>query len=178
MRREELYRALDDENMMVYAVPETHLIGDEEPPIHSHWHWSGLNRAPNGRKGGGIGLLWKAGTSWTRIDCPCSEHKWVTGDILVLPVLLGVAYLAVDRDHNMGNCIREDVDRWVADKEVLLLGDFNGHIQPLDGLQDPNGDLMLQAAQELSLEVLNLRPDCEGEFMWCARSSRSCIESR
>lgn len=86
---------LDDESMMVYGVAETHLIGDEEPPIHPHWHWSGQNHAPNGRKGGGIGLLWKAGTSWTRLDCPCSEHMWVTGDILGIPVLLGVAYLAV-----------------------------------------------------------------------------------
>lgn len=178
---EELYKVLHDESMMVYAVAETHLIGDEEPPIHPHWHWSGQNRAPNGRKGGGIGLLWRAGTSWTRLDCPCSEHMWATGDILGIPVLLGVAYLAVDRGHNTGNaqvmqCIREDVGRWAADKEVLLLGDFNGHIQPLDGYQDPNGDLMLQTAQQLSLEVLNLRPDCEGEFTWCARSSRSCID--
>ncbi|KAH7958582.1 hypothetical protein HPB49_003068 [Dermacentor silvarum] len=133
--------------MTVYAVAETHLLGIEEPPIHPQWHWAGTNRGPSGRKGGGIGVLWRA----------------------------------VDRGHNVGNmhimhCIREDVSRWATGKEVLLLGDFNGHIQPLDGFQDRNGELLLQTAQDLSLEGLNLRPDCEGEFTWCARASRSCID--
>ncbi|KAH7945155.1 hypothetical protein HPB49_007185 [Dermacentor silvarum] len=106
---------------------------------------------------------------------------WASGDIVGIPVQLGIAYLAVHRGHNVGNmhimsCIREDVSRLAPGKEVPLLGDFNGHIQPLDGFQDPNGELLLQTAQDLSLEVLNLRPDCEGEFTWCAKTSRSCID--
>ncbi|KAH7973798.1 hypothetical protein HPB49_005309 [Dermacentor silvarum] len=131
--------------MTVYAVSETHLLGNEEPPIHPQWHWAGNNRGLSGRKDGSIGVLWRAGASWTRLECTCSEHMWASGDILDIPVLLRVVYLAVDRGHNVGNmhimrCIREDT------------------------------------AQDLSLEVLNLLPDCEGEFTWCARTSRSCFD--
>lgn len=56
------------------------------------------------------------------------------------------------------------------------MGDFNGHVQLIDGYQDRNGGLMLQLAERLSLEVANLRPDCIGETTWSARNSRSCID--
>ncbi|KAH6948251.1 hypothetical protein HPB50_023301 [Hyalomma asiaticum] len=69
-----------------------------------------------------------------------------------------------------------DVQRWAADREVLLMGDFNGHLQALDGFQDFNGDLVDLTARDLNLEIANLRDDCEGEFTWCARNSRSCID--
>ncbi|KAH7982225.1 hypothetical protein HPB52_003503 [Rhipicephalus sanguineus] len=69
-----------------------------------------------------------------------------------------------------------DVQRWAADREVLLMGDFTGHLQALDGFQDFNGDLVDLTARELNLEIANLRSDCEGEFTWCARNSHSCID--
>ncbi|KAH6947304.1 hypothetical protein HPB50_018362 [Hyalomma asiaticum] len=56
------------------------------------------------------------------------------------------------------------------------MGDFNGHLQALDGFQDFNGDLVDLTARDLNLEIANLRDDCEGEFTWCARNSRSCID--
>ncbi|KAH6946036.1 hypothetical protein HPB50_011279 [Hyalomma asiaticum] len=46
----------------------------------------------------------------------------------------------------------------------------------LDGFQDFNGDLVDLTARDLNLEIANLRDDCEGEFTWCARNSRSCID--
>ncbi|KAH7947161.1 hypothetical protein HPB52_007928 [Rhipicephalus sanguineus] len=172
----ELYQMLEVEDITVYVVAEMHLFGEEESPIHPERHWTGNNRSLSGRKGGGIGVLWRAGTSWTMLECTCSEHVWVSGDILGIPVLLRVVYHAVDLGHNEGNvhircCIKDDARRWTTEKEVLLVGDFNGHIQPLDGFQNPNSDLLLYTVQELSMEVLNLRPDCEDEFTWC-----SCID--
>ncbi|XP_037502252.1 uncharacterized protein LOC119376525 [Rhipicephalus sanguineus] len=73
-------------------------------------------------------------------------------------------------------CISEDIQRWGTDSEVLILGDFNGHIQEIDGFLDFNGDLMQQCTRRRNLNVANLRPDCEGEFTWCARNSRTCID--
>ncbi|KAH6924587.1 hypothetical protein HPB50_019625 [Hyalomma asiaticum] len=104
-----------------------------------------------------------------------------SGELLGMPVILGVVYLSVARVEDVGNCqivecIKKDVIRWAEGKQVLLMGDFNGHIQPLDGHQDVNGSLLVQLAEDLSLEVTNLRSDCEGMVTWCARNSQSCID--
>ncbi|XP_049267414.1 uncharacterized protein LOC125756576 [Rhipicephalus sanguineus] len=106
---------------------------------------------------------------------------WLRGSILGIPVIVGVVYLAVSNGQHDGNarimkCVSTDVQRWAADREVLLMGDFNGHLQALDGFQDFNGDLVELTARELNLEIANLRSDCEGEFTWCARNSHSCID--
>ncbi|KAH7969417.1 hypothetical protein HPB52_017828 [Rhipicephalus sanguineus] len=49
---------------------------------------------------------------------------------------------------------------------------------PTEGafFRETNGSLLVQLAEDLSLEVTNLRPDCEGMDTWCARSSQSCID--
>ncbi|KAH7981902.1 hypothetical protein HPB52_001750 [Rhipicephalus sanguineus] len=46
----------------------------------------------------------------------------------------------------------------------------------LDGYTDHNGRLLLEMTQELSLEIANLRADCEGTYTWCARGLSSCID--
>ncbi|KAH6939744.1 hypothetical protein HPB50_021373 [Hyalomma asiaticum] len=61
-------------------------------------------------------------------------------------------------------------------RDIMLLGDFNGHIQSLDGFQDRNGDLLIETAQVVLLEGLNFRPDCKREFTWCARTRCSCMD--
>ncbi|KAH7954486.1 hypothetical protein HPB49_019141 [Dermacentor silvarum] len=178
---EELYRMMDDEDMELYAVAETHLRAMEEPPVQKGWQWSGLNRPSESRKGGGIGVLWRTGTDWRRVNCSCTEHMWVEGYLQGLPVLVGVAYFAVSAGTHAGNsgmtqCIVEDVTRWATQREVLIMGDFNGHLQALDGFQDANGELLMTLAHTLALDVVNLRPDCAGQYTWCARNSRSCID--
>ncbi|KAH7979776.1 hypothetical protein HPB49_010969 [Dermacentor silvarum] len=76
----------------------------------------------------------------------------------------------------MTQCIVEDVTRWATQREVLIMGDFNGHLQALDGFQDANGELLMTLAHTLALDVVNLRPDCAGQYTWCARNSCSCID--
>ncbi|KAL3202964.1 hypothetical protein MRX96_053303 [Rhipicephalus microplus] len=68
---------------------------------------------------------------------------WVEGYLQGLAVLVGVAYFAVSAGADAGNsqmaqCIREDVARWANQREVLIMGDFNWHLQALDGFQDTN----------------------------------------
>lgn len=169
--------------MSLYAVAETHLLGLEEPPVHPNWQWAGSNREPGSRKGGGIGVLWRNGinSNWKKLAASCKEHMWMTGAILGMPVLVAVLYFSVDPGQNAENrciaqCIAEDIQRWGSNREVLIMGDFNGHVQSIDGFQDHNGALMLQLAETFSLEVANLRPDCIGETTWSARNSRSCID--
>ncbi|KAH7943549.1 hypothetical protein HPB52_009205 [Rhipicephalus sanguineus] len=179
---EELYQMMGEEDIEIYAAAETHLRVMEEPPVHKSWQWAGLNRSGESRKGGGgIGFLWKTRSAWKKLDSPWVEHMWVEGYLQGLPVLVGVVYFAVSAGADAGNssmaqCIREDVARWASHREVLIMGDFNGHLQALDGFQDTNGELLLTLARTLALEVLNLRPECEGQYTWSARNSRSCID--
>ncbi|KAH6927337.1 hypothetical protein HPB50_001877 [Hyalomma asiaticum] len=163
---EELYRMLETENMSLYAVAETHLLGLEEP----------------GSRKGGIGALWRNGIdgNWKKLEGSCKEHMSMTGGIMDMPMLVAVLYFSVDPGQTAENrciaqCIAEDIQRWGFNREVLIRGDFNGHVQSIDGFQDHNVELMLQLADTFSLEVANLRPDCIDETAWSARNSRSCI---
>lgn len=180
-RWEELYQVLQEERVSLYAIAETHLRDLEEPPLHPDWSWAGSNRSNTSRKGGGVGFLWHRERSWEPLNGACENHKWVTGRIHNAEVIACVVYLGVSHEHyseNVGiaRCIREDIQRWGRDKEVLLLGDFNGHIQELDGYLDHNGGLMQALAEDLELEVVNLRADCEGTITWCARGSSTSID--
>lgn len=50
---------LDEEEITLYGVAETHLRDLEQPPIHPRWNWGGVcNRDRDGQKGGGVGFLW------------------------------------------------------------------------------------------------------------------------
>ncbi|KAL3226639.1 hypothetical protein MRX96_024839 [Rhipicephalus microplus] len=68
-------------------------------------------------------------------------------------------------------CISDDIQRWGTGSEVLILGDFNGHTQEMDGFLNLSGDLMQQCTRRHNLEVANIRPDCEGIYMVCQKQS-------
>lgn len=172
---------MEEEGITLYGVAETHLRDLERPPVNPLWNWAGCNRESTSRKGGGVGFLWREGSTWTPLEDSCVEHTWLSGYIHATPVLACVVYLGVSSNQHSENtnvvrCIRHDIERWGHSREVLILGDFNGHIQELDGYTDHNGKLLLEMAQELSLEIANLRADCEGTCTWCARGQSSCID--
>ncbi|KAH8034793.1 hypothetical protein HPB51_002207 [Rhipicephalus microplus] len=73
-------------------------------------------------------------------------------------------------------CVREDARRLQADNELIVIGDFNGHLSELDGHLDANGKLLLQLAEDLDLIIMNLEPQWEGQFTWCARGSATNID--
>ncbi|KAH7977810.1 hypothetical protein HPB49_003685 [Dermacentor silvarum] len=171
---------MEEEGITLYGVAETHLRDLERPPVNPLWNWAGCNRESTSRKNGGVGFLWREGSTWTPLEDSCVEHTWLSGYIHATPVLACVVYLGVSSNQHSENsvvrCIRHDIERWGHSREVLILGDFNGHIQELDGYTDHNGKLLLEMAQELSLEIANLWADCEGTRTWCARGQSSCID--
>lgn len=92
--------------------------------------------------------MWRNGIdgNWKKLEGSCKEHMWMTGDIVDMPVLVAVLYFSVDPGQNAENrritqCIAEDIQRWGFNREVLIMGDFNGHVQSIDGFQDHNGEL-------------------------------------
>lgn len=177
----ELYSALDAEAFSLYAVAETHLRDLEHPPVHPEWHWSGKNRIGDCRKGGGVGLLWRRDMQWQSVESDCVDHMWALGDVLGRPTAVCVAYMAVgskqhDANTQLADCIHRDAKVMAADRQIIIVGDFNGHINELDGFTDQNGQLMLQMSDKMELVVANLEPRCCGKVTWCARGSATCID--
>ncbi|KAH6925625.1 hypothetical protein HPB50_008073 [Hyalomma asiaticum] len=73
-------------------------------------------------------------------------------------------------------CVCQDSECVASDREILILGDFNGHISELDEYTDANGKLLLRLAERLQLNIANLDPRCEGKYTWCARGSATSID--
>lgn len=65
--------------------------------------------------------------------------------------------------------VRRDARRWATDRELTILGDFNGHLGELDGHTDFNGMLVVGLAEDIHLSILNLDQQCMGQFTWYAR---------
>lgn len=128
-----------------------------------------------------MGILWRSSSSWQRVNRTCQDHLWVTGELLKSPVAVCVIYLAVgsareDENQAIMSCVVKDAMAIGGGKSILIMGDFNGHIAELDGWEDSNGRRLLKIAEELQLEMVNLRPTCEGQYTWCARGSKTCID--
>ncbi|KAH8028352.1 hypothetical protein HPB51_016175 [Rhipicephalus microplus] len=110
----------------------------------------------------------------------CRAHKWVTGNVLGVNTAVCVVYLSLQGLHE-GNvrligCVCEDARRLQADNELIVIGDFNGHLSELDGHLDANGKLLLQLSEDLDLVIMNLESQWEGQFTWCARGSATNID--
>lgn len=177
----ELYRALEEEGMSVYAVAETHLRDEEQPPVHQDWCWTGQNRSGNDRKGRGVGLLWRRGLRWKRQKGECRDHLWAVGELLGVPTAVCVLYLSVVSTHQAANaellaCVLNDARKWAKNQEIIIIGDFNGHVTELDGFTDASGRLLLQLADNLQLAIANLGQRCQGQTTWCARDSATTID--
>ncbi|KAH7975017.1 hypothetical protein HPB49_022834 [Dermacentor silvarum] len=178
---EELYRMVSPEQISLYAVAETHLGDLGEPPVHPEWCWAGTSRDSRSRKGGGVGVLWRRTLSWQRDMGNCTEHKWITGELLRVPTAICVGYFSVHNVHSEVNsqlveCLCGDIRRMANGKELLIVGDFNGHLSELDGYTDAKGDHLRHLAARLEVQIANLGPRCHGQYTWCAHGSVTCID--
>ncbi|KAH6948156.1 hypothetical protein HPB50_023106 [Hyalomma asiaticum] len=131
--------------------------------MHKDWCWVGNNRSGSNRKGGGVGFLWRRDTQWQGVGRNCMDHMWLTGDIMGTSVAVCVIYMAVSGTRLEANealieCVCQDSECVASDREILILGDFNGHMSELDGYTDANGNLSLRLAERLQLNIANLDP--------------------
>lgn len=104
------------------------------------------------------------------------DHLWAIGDVLGMPTAICVLYLSVDNKQCIANgqlveCLHADAQTLTAGKQCIIVVDFNGHLNKLDGFMDSNGQLLLQIAEDLQLEIANLGLCCDGQATWCARGS-------
>ncbi|XP_037528584.1 uncharacterized protein LOC119405827 [Rhipicephalus sanguineus] len=174
----ELFLLLQKENVTVACLTETHLRDEETPPPNRQFVWSGLNRTKGERKGGGLGFLTKVDTQWDRVQRDCEEHMWLTGEIGGIEIALGLLYLWTGREVHQRNteslaCLEKDITQ--INRPVVVVGDFNAHIEALDGTTDSAGRLLLEWTERLGLTLLNATEKCMGRITWAVRGM-SCID--
>ncbi|KAL3245618.1 hypothetical protein MRX96_046835 [Rhipicephalus microplus] len=106
---------------------------------------------------------------------------WMTSGLMGIPSAVCVVYMAVQGAHYAENerlleCVLEDAECLAGCREVLILGDFNGHISELDGYTDANGKVLIRLSERLQLKILNNISRCEAQTTWFARGSATSID--
>ncbi|KAL1445116.1 hypothetical protein MTO96_029336 [Rhipicephalus appendiculatus] len=132
--------------MVLACLEEIHLPDSETPPPNEHLMWMGLNRVKGDCNGGGLGFFSKVCSKWERACETCQEHMRITGYIGGVKVAPGLVYLwtgkcSYKRNIEILGCMERDISE--LDMQVVILGDFNAHIEGLDGKTDRAGKLLL-----------------------------------
>ncbi|KAH7956866.1 hypothetical protein HPB52_013023 [Rhipicephalus sanguineus] len=176
----ELVKIMHEEHFALMAVAETHLRDQEVPPSDTGFAWEGCNRQNGERRGGGLGCMWRLPQQWTRIKAECSEHMWLSGNIAGRRIALAVVYLwtgaQMQKNTEICQCLRGDVEDVRREAEIIIMGDFNAHLEDLDGRTDANGRLLQELACSAGLVIANLTEKCCGMTTWSVRDQQSCID--
>ncbi|KAH7956453.1 hypothetical protein HPB52_009917 [Rhipicephalus sanguineus] len=176
----ELVKIMHEEHFALMAVAETHLRDQEVPPSDTGFAWEGCNRQNGERRGGGLGCMWRLPQQWTRIKAECSEHMWLSGNIAGRWIALAVVYLwtgaQMQKNTEICQCLRGDVEDVRREAEIIIMGDFNAHLEDLDGRTDANGRLLQELACSAGLVIANLTEKCCGMTTWSVRDQQSCID--
>ncbi|KAH7948527.1 hypothetical protein HPB52_024084 [Rhipicephalus sanguineus] len=176
---QELYEILDKGHIEIAGLTETHLRNDEYPPTHTGLAWEGLNRQGGDRKGGGLGFLYRLDTQWERTLQGCTEHMWMKGTLGNLELAIGLVYLWTGADSYQKNvetlgCVERDIQ--TIGLPTIIIGDFNAHIEDLDGKTDRMGRYLLDWADKEGLVILNTSDKCVGKTTWAVSDKQTCID--
>lgn len=128
-----------------------------------------------------MGVLFRQDLGWSRVRPECREHVWLAGDLMGRKTAVGVVYMwcgQADRQQNetLWQCLGEDIKCLQAEHQVLLLGDFNGHLEDLGGVTDRNGQELLATMDRHHLVLANLQDKCEGRVTWSSGNRSSAID--
>ena len=176
-KQAELLEWLKDGDVDIFGVTETHLRGDEQPETNESYEYWGVNREEKDRKGGGVGIYFKRKFGWEVKQF--SQQKdfgfygmkknksWVLG--------IGVVYMRPMGSPECGR-INSNISRAVIKavdearkegiQEIVVVGDFNGHIRELDGEENENGRALKDLALTLQMRIGNLECEAMGGKTW------------
>lgn len=80
--------------------------------------------------------------------------------MLTVSQYICVVYMAVDsKPHTANtqwNASTGMQKKLASERQIIIVGDFNGHINEVDGFTDQNKQLMLRISDEMELVVANL----------------------
>ena len=134
------------------------------------------------KKGGGISILYKKNE-----DIEVEEITSIHPDIFVGKVKIGnynfkviVTYISTN-DFNRNNVIYNEIQNHIEsfdiNDNILILGDFNGHLGFLGPQKiNKNGKKLLDLSEKYNLSIINLDTNCLGEITWQQGNMKSAID--
>lgn len=140
----------------------------------------GMQPGQRRMQGEGLGVLVK-GQEWEREQEDCKEHMWIKCNIGGLDAILGFVYLKTGSDAGEANaqhlaCISGDVREIGANREVMIWGDMNAHLEDFDGHTDTTGRMLEEFCEALDLVLVNAQVKCDGKITWERNNSQSTID--
>ena len=93
---------------------------------------------------------------------------WINGKSGGLDTILGFMYLKTGSDAGEENaqhftCISEDVRKIGTNREIIILGDMNTHLEDFDGHTDTTGGMLEELCEALDLVLVNAQVKCDGK---------------
>ena len=188
--KEMLQKLVRDNQWDVVCATETHIKeGQRKINFEGYNHFS-KNRNPEEKKGGGISVWIKK-----KLIAYSIESEENNNEILWIEVagsvkcIVGVVYLASRNNNNnewnkdIMEILHRDITRWkTQNKEIILLGDFNGHIHVNDGgsqeihSTNENGKLLLDLIKAHDLTMMNSSGKCKGKWTWMRANQKSVVD--
>ena len=175
----EVLEWLKAEEVDLFGVSETHLKGDEKPETSGFYDYLGVNREDGDRKGGGVGIFVRKELGWEARKFSLEQdkdigfygmkkgNKWIMGVGIVYMSPMGSPECETVNTRKASALVKAvEKARKEGVREVVLVGDFNGHIRELDGEENGNGKIMKDLALALQLRVGNLECENMGGKTW------------
>ena len=138
------------------------------------------------KKGGGLAIMFhkdsqhnifKIETKNKDIMNIVVEDKAGVKRLTIILVYMSVNNGKKDRERNV--CNKKDIENLLnqSNECVMVIGDFNGHIEKL-GYQkeDSNGKIVMKIKEKYGLEMLNLHDICHGVYTWQRGTQKSVID--
>ena len=199
---DELENLVNTENIDIMAAVETHSYEGQKEISMEGYSCLSTRRRFDEKKGGGIAV-------WSRLEIPThtpntniivekedtfkirieSERLWQICKIGAFKIALCTVYFAVDKGENEDfndNLCETIIDEGNHHKSngcnLLLLGDFNGHIgagpDGIEGSQElnNNGRRIFRICECLNLEIANKFRCCKGKWTWGRGTDKSIID--
>ena len=171
----------------VLGMTETWLRGRVEKDSE-HFKLIGKGRVENGKKGGGVAIMVERRIDIVEVSMGNGEEQ----EDLMAVKLIGegdegkditviVAYMSIERgirEREINIKKYEAVKRTIREcsGEIVVMGDFNGHIGLLGERINMNGQLLLDFSEETNLEIINMTR-LDGKATWKGRDGvRSAID--
>ena len=142
-------------------------------------------RGKGGKKGGGIMVLAPEmeEINLHKKENECTELLDLEGEIYGMGIKIVVVYFDSNknREGNEANKkIRTEVEKLIENNEkqgLMILGDFNGHIELLDGRKDDlNGKMLGRWVENYNMVMLNMDERCKGVYTWSRGDSKTAID--
>ena len=128
-------------------------------------------RTKNKRKGGGLQILMRDSKSvdFEKLKRKNEEILEIEGTCFGMELKIILVYFDVKRNEegrNNNKKIRNDIENMMENNKkegLLVLGDFNGHLEALDGRkEDRNGRMIMEWTNKYDIQLMNGDEKCEG----------------